>query len=107
MLKKIIAVASCIFTLVTVSTPCAAYSGEINHQPNIYPQTLIIDDVNQKDDIVTGHMLNGLSYSFYGCEDWLKGDVAALIMSDNGTPDTVLDDIIITARYIGYVDLIK
>jgi hypothetical protein len=107
MFKKIIAVASCIFTLATMSTPCAAYSGEINHQPNIYPQTLIIDEVNQNDDIVTGHTLCGLSFSFYGSEDWLSGDVAALIMSDNGTPDTVLDDIIITARYVGYVDLIK
>ena len=33
--------------------------------------------------------------------DWMVGDLASLIMSDNGTSETVMDDIVIHAEYAG------
>ena len=37
----------------------------------------------------------------YGAEDWEEGDLAALTMFDNGTPDCIYDDVIVGARYNG------
>lgn len=37
--------------------------------------------------------------------DWFNGDFVAVIMDDNGTPETVYDDRVLDARYVGYLDL--
>lgn len=37
--------------------------------------------------------------------DWFTGDFVAVIMDDNGTPETVYDDLVLNARYVGYLDL--
>lgn len=37
--------------------------------------------------------------------DWFTGDFVAVIMDDNGTPETVYDDIVLNTRYVGYADL--
>lgn len=51
-------------------------------------------------------MLNyfGYIYSFEGSDDWAPGDIAALIMGDNGTPENIKDDTINAVRYAGYID---
>ena len=41
------------------------------------------------------------TWQFTGCEDYCTGDLVALTMSDNGTRNTVLDDEIMQARYVG------
>jgi hypothetical protein len=71
---------------------------------NIYPDTLIIDKIDTINDVVIGRTVTGMLYSFEGCEDWQIGDIAAVIMNDNGTKDTVTDDRIINVRYTGYSD---
>lgn len=37
--------------------------------------------------------------------DWFNGDFVAVIMDDNGTPETVYDDLVLNARYVGYVGM--
>ena len=45
---------------------------------------------------------NGNKWSYISEDgDWLKGDIASLIMCDNGTED-IEDDIIIYTIYSGY-----
>lgn len=36
---------------------------------------------------------------------WDKGDFVAVIMYDNGTPNSVYDDQVVNARYVGYKGL--
>lgn len=72
--------------------------------PEIYPQTAVVIDTNLATDTVTVETFSGLTYEFYGVEDWLYGDICSLIMSDSGTPDSVLDDEILKIRYSGYVE---
>ena len=37
--------------------------------------------------------------------DWFTGDFVATIMDDNGTSETVYDDRVVDARYVGYVGM--
>lgn len=56
-------------------------------------------------DLVTISTGSGLLYEFYGIEDLYMGDIIAVTMDDNGTPETVLDDKIIDSKYAGYTEL--
>ena len=103
-MKRIITLLA-IIAVLTTSIKATAYSGEIDHQPSIYPETFIVDQVDEAADLVTCRTIAGQRFTFYGVEDWMAGDIAAAIMSDNGTPETVTDDIIITVRYVGYTDI--
>lgn len=48
----------------------------------------------------------GRSYSWIDDSgDWFIGDFVATIMDDNGTPETVYDDIVVDTKYAGYLDL--
>jgi len=69
----------------------------------LLPRTGIVINVNYDADVVTVEDASGFIWQFYGCDDWVIDDVASLILWDrNGTPDTILDDEIISARYAGY-----
>ena len=68
---------------------------------SLYPKTAICLAVNRQTDTVTVADCNGTEWQFSGCQDFEEGDLIALIMNDNGTPDTIWDDTIITARYSG------
>ncbi len=46
----------------------------------------------------------GLVWRFFGCEDYDTGDLVSLLMSDAGTPESILDDVIVSARYAGFWD---
>ena len=67
----------------------------------LYPKTAICLAVNHQTDTVTVADCNGTEWKFTGCQDFDEGDLIALIMNDNGTPDTIWDDTIVTARYSG------
>lgn len=88
-----------------LSTEPAAPATEITTETTVkvYPDMGVVTDVNSETDIVEVTMFNGESSEFYGAEDWFEGDFVALIMSDNGTPDYIYDDMIIDANYAGYV----
>ena len=89
----------CLFVVVLGSFKVLAQK-----ENNIYPECLQVVEINQATDIVQGKTCSGLIYSFYGVEDYMLGDLVAVIMDDNGTPESVLDDIIIDVRYAGYID---
>ncbi len=71
----------------------------------IYPTTAVITDINEQNDIVTMSTASGLVYQFEGIEDYYTGDLVACLMFDNGTPDNVRDDIILSHRYTGTTKL--
>lgn len=46
----------------------------------------------------------GFRWQFADCEDWCTGDIAEFLLWDcNGTPDTILDDVILKTEYSGYM----
>lgn len=68
---------------------------------NTYPKAAYVVALNYKNDVVTVEDATGNRWDFYGCEDYYEGDIVAMTMSDNGTPDNIYDDIIINARFSG------
>ena len=68
-----------------------------------------MSELNESEDIVTVTWFNGNQFQFYGVEDWDKGDVCAMIMDTNGTPNNMRDDSIVAVRYCGdqHIDLSK
>lgn len=68
-----------------------------------YAKSTVVVDVNYNTDVVTVEDFNGFTWQFDGCEDWAEGDICAMVMSDNNTPETIFDDIIINTNYCGYV----
>jgi hypothetical protein len=69
-------------------------------QSHLYPMSGIVTEVNREADTVTVTTQNGHMWEFYGAEDWMEGDVCALMMNDMGTAE-VTDDMIVSARYCG------
>lgn len=72
---------------------------------NTYPKTTVCLAVNHQADTVTVTDCNGTEWTFTGCQDFEEGDLIALIMNDNGTPDNIWDDTVVTARYSGGTNL--
>lgn len=71
----------------------------------IYPTTMIITEIDRETDIVTIRTATGLLYTFGGAEDYEVGEMVSCIMYSSMTPDTVLDDQIISVRYVGWPEL--
>ena len=67
---------------------------------NLYPHAGIVTEVNYAEDVVTVQDGAGNLWRFDGAEDWGVGDLAALLMNDNGTED-IRDDSILLVRYGG------
>lgn len=76
------------------------------NQSNVYPLAVRVDSFNQAEDTVSFVDGAGNEWKIYGIEDWMLGDVAALLMDDNGTPEYIYDDSIILAQY-GFNDYIR
>ena len=68
---------------------------------NVYPLTVVVIEIDREGDIVT--CVDGADnfWEFYGVEDWQTGDFASLLMDDNGTPNTIYDDVITMTLYAG------
>ena len=64
----------------------------------VYPSCGIVTEI--EGDVVTYTESNGNSFSFMGAEDWMIGDVVAVIMDDCGTPEVKADEIL-KVRYCG------
>lgn len=69
----------------------------------IYPAVGIVTKVDYETDMVTVQKATGVEYQFEGVEDLLEGDVMALLMYNNLTPETNADDVVLSARYGGYI----
>lgn len=81
------------------------HSNNVNMAPMnsiVYPSSAVVVSLDYDNDVVTVQDANGFLWSFHGCEDYYENDMVSLIFSNNGTPDSVLDDIIISAKYSGY-----
>lgn len=67
----------------------------------IYPATMEVKSNNDgwiQFETATGHV-----YELYeDGTDWEPGDLAAVILYSNGTPDDVTDDYMLAARYSGF-----
>jgi len=90
-MKKLIAIALVLIAL------CATLTANAE----IYPETAKVVEIDYDTDTVTVETFTGFLFTFYGCEDWMVGDCASLIMEDNGT-ELVYDDEIIMAQYGGW-----
>ena len=98
-------VCSCLLAafLLGVSTVCGwmDYNKTTEPEHSVYPLTVQVVELDRENDIVTCVDGAGNGWEFYGVEDWQIGDFASLLMDDNGTTETVYDDIILMARYAG------
>lgn len=70
---------------------------------NLYALTTQVVQVDYKNDVVVCQDFNGDLWEFEGCEDWLYGDIASMVMNDKGTP-VKYDDEIVSVRYGGWLD---
>lgn len=68
----------------------------------IYPKTFVVSACDLDNDKVFLVDCAGNEWAISGIEDWIEGDVASVIMSDNGTPE-IYDDEILEIRYSGYL----
>lgn len=53
-------------------------------------------------DTVTLEDGDGMQWAIDGAEDFELGELYALLMHDNGTPDDLTDDVILSATYSGF-----
>ena len=66
----------------------------------LYPETMVVTNLNTENDIVTMETSTGFIYEMDGVDDYMVGDLVSLIMDDNGTAD-IRDDRIVSAQYAG------
>lgn len=69
----------------------------------IYYRFAEVIDLEYLDDIVTVDDGLGNLWEFYGVDYFEYDDLVIMIMSDNGTPDNIYDDIVLNA-YTYYGD---
>lgn len=82
-------------------------SAEDKRDPNhIYPACAVVVALDRENDLVTVQDAVSFQWQFSGVEDWYIGDIAALLMYDNGTP-SIRDDEIVDAKFSGTVDWIE
>lgn len=97
-MKKFVAIIIIIVTLLVACTP-ATVKAEADHR--VYAMTAIVIELDYDSDTVV--LSDGAEnlWAFYGIEDWQIDDFASLLMDDNGTPETIYDDIILEVTYAG------
>lgn len=69
----------------------------------LYPKTFIVSTCDPDTNRVFLVDANDNEWVIFGVEDWMEGDIASAIMSDNGTTKTIYDDKIVELRYSGYM----
>ena len=70
----------------------------------VYPLTAVVVEVNYKEDYILCVDYTGNEWAIDGAEDWMIGDVVAMIMDECGT-DEIFDDAIVDSAYCGCIDL--
>ncbi len=68
-----------------------------------YAQMTVVVEIDSENDEVVCEDFNGMLWAFSGCEEWQVGDIATMIMNDNGTP-LIYDDVIVHINYDGWLD---
>lgn len=82
-----------------IGTACEAAADE--QKAETYPLTVRVSTIDREADVVKCVDGAGNVWEFYGVEDWQVGDFASLLMDNNGTTETIYDDVITMAHYAG------
>lgn len=92
-----------VIILIVISVCAMLICGCLFDKPHeVYANCGIIDNVDYTTDIVSVRDFQGFVWQFTGCEDWDAGDICAMVMDNNATPDTIFDDVIISTNYCGW-----
>ncbi len=95
MLEQIIALLMAILSTISVNT-----------NEEIYPRTMIVDEINAETNTVILVDSVGYEWEFEGVEDWEVGDICSCIINTNGT-ENIEDDIIVDTKYNGRIEDFK
>jgi len=90
-------------TVATLTNSTAKTPATAPDVSGIYARSAAVVSLDYGADIVTLEDSQGFLWEFYGCEDWNPGEIASVLMWDNGTPETIFDDVILQVRYSGYI----
>lgn len=107
-LNKAAAITNVIIIIIMALLTHACYlkgkhAGADEMMSHIYPMSGIVTEVNHQENRVIVTDSTGNEWEFDGAEDWRTGDIAAMIMEDNGTEE-IYDDEIIDVQYDGRVE---
>ncbi len=83
------------------STSCVKNNAQLSVD-NLYPHAAVVVEVDDVGDCVYASDYNDEIWMFYGAEDWMVGDIAAMIIDNCGTPE-VAGDKIASVRYCGSI----
>ncbi len=103
-MKKIVAIIIALAAIITL-VPMTAKADTVEH--HLYAKTAVVIELDYDSDTVV--LSDGAEnlWAFYGIEDWQIDDFASMLMDDNGTPDTIYDDIIVEVTYAGTFDFTR
>lgn len=87
--------------IITASLVITGLWAKIDTTSNLYCQTMIVTALIDEDDAVILTDANGNNWSFEGIEDWHVGDVASVLMNNNGTVN-IYDDEIVNVHCSGF-----
>lgn len=94
-MKKI--VLALIFVILAMQLIACSCYAEPEH--SLYPRAVMVDKIKLESDTVVFKDGAGFTWEFEEVEDWAEGDVAAMLMDDNATPENILDDYVINIWY--------
>jgi hypothetical protein len=66
----------------------------------VYPAVGVVFELDRENDLVVFEDCTGNLWAMEGIEDWMVGDIGALLMNDMET-NTIYDDEIVMVRYAG------
>ena len=104
-MKKNILLSICaiIFACCAISFIFGKYIAKSKMETNLYPKTGVVYYVDHSTDIILIEDFFGELWLYEGADDWMEGDICAMIMDNNGTEE-IKDDEIMTIRYDGWVE---
>lgn len=99
-MKKLLVTLSILFIFLAIPFNVSA-----KENAKLYPQTTVI--VKYENNMMYCMDFNGNIWTIL-CEeeysDYFVGDIISMVMCDNGTPNSIYDDIIVSYRYDGWVE---
>lgn len=69
---------------------------------DVYAKCGIVTALDYEEDLVSVTDFGGNVWQFFGCEDWVEGDICAMVMDRNDTAE-IFDDIIVNTTYCGWI----
>lgn len=105
-MKKLISVLVILVVMVcgmSIGSSANASEGRNFNENHIYSLTTVVECVDYDHNRVYCKDFNGEVWCFNGCEDWIEGDIASMVMFDNGSK-IIYDDEIISVKYCGWFE---